>query len=317
MYYFLVNPASRSGKGLLVWKKVESYLKEQKIPYRVSFSEHEGHVQELVKGICGEYLEGASPVNLILMGGDGTLDEALQGIVDFSRINIGYIPTGSGNDFARSFEYSEDPIVSLKHILSVKMPRLIDIGELTYENVFEAKKAIERTRLFAVSTGIGYDAAVCAGAMRSKAKNFLNRLGLGKLIYTFVGIKLIFSKDLHETRLVLDDGAEVFFKKCRFIVGMNTKYEGGGFKFAPDASCDDGLIDVLAVGDIEPWDVIKLLPQAMNGRHTKDKHVHMFKVKSFEVETEKPLYVHTDGEVYAKSGRIKVQVLPKKLRFLY
>lgn len=324
--YFVCNPASQSGHGIEVWNTIQPYLAENEIQYEISFSKKHGHVEELVRNITTEHLNDAEIMTLIILGGDGTLDEALQGIADFSKVNLGYIPTGSGNDFARALAYSDNPIVSLKHILSVKEPRMHDLGLLEYLSTTSDRTAIHpgpvnNIHYFDVSCGIGFDAGICVYALVSRFKDFLNKIGLGKLIYVFISLKLIFTDVKPHISLLLDKDGDgnittIEADKLRFVVGMNTCYEGGGFKFAPDAVPDDGYLDLCMVNNMSALGAITTIPKASKGEHVKNKHVHTYHAKSYEVISDEPLWVHTDGEVFTKSSHIRVSCVPAKLRLL-
>lgn len=321
MYYFLVNPASKSNRGRLIWNEIENYLKETGVEYAVYFSKRPGHMQELMNDICKEHMEDEGRTNIVVLGGDGTFNEAVQGVISFEKVNIGYIPTGSSNDFARAIVYSENPVENVKRVLNCNEPKKFDIGRLKYENMSDAVEGVSTgvvapTRYFNVSCGIGFDAAVCEEVLKSKAKEFLNRLGLGKLVYGLIAMKQIFGAKLCDAKLTLEDDETVEIKKCRFIVGMNTCFEGGGYKFAPGAVPDDGFLDICTVGNMNPLSVILALPGAMKGKHTKLKKIHTYHVKNYEVKTKQPLWVHTDGEVYVKADHIKVSLIPGGLNFL-
>lgn len=321
-YHFICNPASKSGKGIEFWDTVEKYLKDEGIEYDVLFSQKPGHIKNLVETVTSEHLNDVEPVNVILLGGDGTLDEALQGIKDFSKMNLGYIPTGSGNDFSRALPYTGDTIEDLKRILSIDKPMKIDLGKLEYLDYTEDRAPlkegpIDSIHYFDVSCGIGLDAAICEQALVSKFKNFLNKIGMGSLIYALVAVKLLFVDKKPHVVLKLDGDKEVELKKTRFIAGMNTCFEGGGFKFAPDAVCDDGYLDVCAVSNIPVLEALKVMLSAPSGGHVNNKHVDTYHIKNYEVKSDIPLWVHTDGEVFTKSSHIKVSVEPGILNFLF
>ncbi|MDE7258850.1 MAG: acylglycerol kinase family protein, partial [Lachnospiraceae bacterium] len=166
MYHIIINPTSKSGKGLAIWKTLEPVLLEKNVSYRTYISTHTGHVSELTSEITSSSSDAEYPLNLILLGGDGTVNEALQGIKDFSKVNIGYIPTGSSNDLARALKLRRDPVELLLQILDGTKSRMIDLGILTYEDDNKIvsrlhKRPESKSRYFIVSSGIGFDAAVC------------------------------------------------------------------------------------------------------------------------------------------------------------
>ena len=129
MYYFIVNAASRTGKAKKIWNQMEEYLKEKQIDYMAFQSKYAGHAKELAKEISNF----SEPVlKLIVFGGDGTVNEVLNGIVNFDKIRLGYIPTGSGNDFGRGLSLPKDPLAALNRILSATEDYVMDIGQVTY-----------------------------------------------------------------------------------------------------------------------------------------------------------------------------------------
>lgn len=104
MYYFIVNPGSRTGEGRKIWQETEAILTEKRISYEVHFTDHKYHASELTRALCAK----GEPFTLVVLGGDGTLNEVLQGITEPSLVTLGYIPTGSGNDFAKGCQMPLD-----------------------------------------------------------------------------------------------------------------------------------------------------------------------------------------------------------------
>ena len=101
MYHIIINPASRSGRGAKIWsEQIEPALKKSDAVYQTYFSKKAGEVKHLAAQITAEYKDDPD-LKLIVLGGDGTVNEALQGIADPSKVILGYIPTGSSNDLAR------------------------------------------------------------------------------------------------------------------------------------------------------------------------------------------------------------------------
>ena len=323
MYHVIVNPASRSGKGRLLWKDIEPVFKECGAEYKVHFSKRAGHIIEISRELSNEVLakDPTAELNLIVLGGDGTIDEALQGISDFSRTKIGYVPTGSSNDLARDMGFPKDPRDVVRNILNCKEPFKMDLGVLTYNNMSSElsrkhEDGVMSKRYFDVSSGIGFDAAVCEEVLTAPMKTILNKIGLGKLVYLAVALKQIFTtKDITAT-LTLDDQKPMVLKNFLFASFMIHRYEGGGFKFCPDADCTDGILDLCLVAGISKLTFLMSLPKAMKGKHIGVKGVMVCPAKTINIETSVPCWVHTDGEVTCKSSSITITSQKQAINFL-
>jgi len=303
MYTFIVNPHSRSGKGREIWEKLEPILKERKTEYDVLFTKYQKHAVRLTRELTSDGEEHT----LIVLGGDGTINEVLNGIAYFNKITLGYIPTGSSNDFARAHHLPSDPPEALNYILAEKAFKALDIGLLQYQ---------DKNRHFMVSTGIGFDAAVCHQAAISKMKVLLNRLKLGKLTYVGIALnRLIFSQPCRMT-VTLDGETPVKFNRAYFATAMNHCYEGGGFKFCPDARPDDQLLDVIVVNNASKLKLLLLLPFAFGGLHTRSKCVHIYTCRKVMIGTERALPVHSDGEPVFLQREITASLSNQQIRLI-
>lgn len=321
MYHIIINPASKSGKGLSIWKTLEPILLDRNVPYRSYISTHTGHVTKLAEEITSAATDSGHPLTLILLGGDGTVNEALQGIADFEKVAIGYIPTGSSNDLARALKLSRDPAALMTQILDGTHSRMIDLGILTYETDVLTASGLcrhpERTsRYFIVSSGIGFDAAVCEEALASPIKNALNRLKLGKLTYLGIALKQLITASAVSCDIWLDDREPVNVPKFLFSAFMIHPYEGGGFRFCPLADDSDGLLDLCVVGSLPKLLILIALPTAFFGKHYIFPRINHYRAASLRIRTSAPLWVHTDGEVHIKSDQISISCLKQRIRFL-
>ncbi len=323
MYHIIVNPASKSGRGAKIWSMLEPVLRQKKVAYKVFISREAGQVIRFVQELSSSLLESdpENTVKLIVLGGDGTLNETLQGIGDFSRVQIGYIPTGSSNDMARDLKLPKDPLEVLERILSCREPTFMDLGCLTYNRTSEQYSRLHsaqpaKKRYFAVSSGIGFDAAVCEEALASKFKNVLNKIGLGKLTYLSIALKQLIRARKVTCSMTLADGTAVYLPKFLFVAGMVHQYEGGGFKFCPGADYGDGLLDICAVGNIPKWLILIALPTAFCGQHYRFNGIDRYSASSLCLETSIPLWVHTDGEVTVKSSSITMSCEKGRLQLL-
>lgn len=311
MYHIIINPASRSGRGMKIWKEqVEPALKRGGTDYRAYFSEQAGDVARIAGEITAKAAPShdGAPIQLIVLGGDGTVNEALQGIPDTSAVTLGYIPTGSSNDLARDLGVPTDPTAALDLILHSGTVCSMDLGILTYGD--------GQTRRFAVSCGIGFDAAVCEEALRSRAKRILNKIGLGKLTYLSIALKQLFAAKAISGKLTIDDQPPVEIGSILFTACMLHRFEGGGFMFSPDADATDGILNLCAVGDISKALILRALPTAFKGRHYRYKGITPYQAKKVTIEVSAPLWVHTDGEVTRKSRRITATCEQNALRII-
>ncbi len=327
MYHFLVNPSSCSGKGGKYWELLKCRLDERGVSYQVHFSSKPGDMARTAAALTGGADGSAKTdeVHLVVLGGDGTVNEAIQGIRDFEKTLFSYIPTGSGNDLARDTGISRDPEKALLKLLDNGRETRTDVGILHYHNAYvqqdgEFEKAERPDRLFLVSCGIGFDAGVCQQAMSSGMKNVLNRIGLGKLTYLGIALKMLISSGRAQAALAAEgpDGKRtgpVSIKRLMFAACMLHQYEGGGFRFCPGADAADGLLDVCAVGNVPKWKVLLVLPTAFWGGHYRFRGVERYEGERIRIRTSRPQWVHTDGEVTALSSDITVSCRPGLLRF--
>src|SRR5699024_305845 len=107
MINVIVNPNSRSGKGMKVWNKVEGMFQDSGKEYKVYFTQFEGHAKQIAAELTKIHSNYNSEIMIVVVGGDGTINEVINGIAFERNVVLGYIPTGSGNDFARSLKCSE------------------------------------------------------------------------------------------------------------------------------------------------------------------------------------------------------------------
>ena len=283
MYNFIVNPNARSGLGQKVWKKLEAILKQENIDYRVYFTRYQKDATDITRQITS----GDEEQIVVALGGDGTVNEVVNGIVNFKKTILGYSPIGSSNDFARGLKLPKNPMKALKLVLDKPHLHAMDIGELKFKN---------KIRRFAVSAGVGFDADIVHESVVSHLKVFLNKLKLGKLTYVGVAVHRLFLTTPCDVTLTLDDNETITYKKTYFIALMNNKFEGGGAKFSPNAKNDDGMIDAVVVHNMPKLKALMLFPTAFVGLHTLFKGVYLHRAKKIRILAERAMPIHTDGE---------------------
>lgn len=308
MLYFFVNPASRSGKGAGKWELVEQILKEKNVSYAVHFLQKDISPRPVMEGIFDKE-EGI--VSIVLIGGDGTVNQCINGIPDFDRVELSVIPTGSGNDFCRNKAIPKSLEEQIDHIINKKNTLLVDRGVITYTT----EKSAASTRTFLVSTGFGYDAAICLMAERSELKKRLNKIKLGKLVYVLIGIKEIFGARLTDMDITID-GETKQYKDVFFIATMNQPFEGGGVAMTPDASDSDGILDFLIFNGVSKFKALCTIPLLYIKKHAGKPGVTLLTGKEVSVTSSASRILHYDGESLEGCTGFEAK-LDGKIKFVY
>lgn len=302
MLHIIANPASQSGSSSLRIRKLLKHLKKEGINAALHTTTHRGHAGELVKS-----LQLTEKDRLLLVGGDGSMNELINGMEIPYRVPLLLYPSGSGNDFARGMKISHNPddlIARLKQnngSAGTAVSEKIDLGEVTSISADDSYFPPRKGHRFAVSCGFGLDAMICHYLETGNLKSICNRLHIGKLSYLIVGIKtLVLNNRAKRADITVDaDGRTLHFKKTVFVAVHNLPYEGGGFPFAPKASPKDGFLDVCIVHVPTRLHTLPLLVACLlGGRHTLFKrYVTSLQCRSITVKADRPMALHTDGEV--------------------
>ena len=303
MFHFIVNSHGGSGKAQKTWDTVQKILAEKNISYQSYITQGVGHATELARQICSQEKE----VRLIVVGGDGTIDEVLNGISDFSKVHFGVIPTGSGNDFAGGAKIPGNTRKAVERILNSTQDTIIDIGMVRTE---------EKTVYFGISAGIGMDAIVCKRALTSRLKNVLNFLHMGKLTYILLTIHTLFSMKKENVTLTFDGGEPELCKGLIFLAAMNFRAEGGGVPMAPDADATDGKLSMCLASGIAKFVAFLDFPLLVMAKHTKLRGFAIRDFTTLDIHCDAPMVLHHDGEYGGDVKDIHFECLPKKLALI-
>ena len=241
---------------------------------------------------------------VVAMGGDGTVHEVVNGLMqapDEKRPILGVVPIGSGNDFAHILGIPTDPGRAMRVALD-GAPSAIDLGLLVDEH--------GRKEYFDNTIGIGFDTIV---TLRSHKLPLLR----GFLMYFAAVLQtIILNHNPVRMQMKLDD--ETLEQENQMVVICNGPREGGGFLLAPQAKPDDGMFDYAIVRKVGRAMMFRLLPEVMKGTHGRFPQVKMGQCKKVSLISDRPLYIHTDGEIFTGFGsnltRITVEILPGALK---
>lgn len=307
MYHFIVNPNSRCGQSARIWKKLERQLDHDSVDYEVYLTGGPGEATDIAKQLT----EGCKePLVIVAVGGDGTVNEIVDGLSFSSPVTLGLIPTGSGNDLARSLRLPRSPRRCLKKILHPKYHKLVDYGVMTYGD------DQMKHRRFMVSTGIGLDAAVCHNLMHSKAKHIFNHLHIGGLSYIVIGCKQLFLSKPSKGYILLDGVKKIEFNHIYFISAHIHPYEGGGFKFAPEADGSDGKLEICVVSHQSKRKLLPIMANALTAKHKRFKGLRCYACQEVLIHTERPMAVHADGESCFCQQELIIRCIQKKIRVI-
>ncbi|MDO4266246.1 MAG: diacylglycerol kinase family lipid kinase [Eubacteriales bacterium] len=307
MLYFIVNPNAGAGRGLRVWNQTQKYLQKRHEVYDAFFTTAQGDARKKAKELTEACREERC---IITVGGDGTLNEVLDGMNLECPAVLGFIPAGSGNDFGKSLKLPRQGKKMISRILSNPCMECIDYG------IMSCGEGECRNRRFLVSSGIGFDAAVCRDLLNSRVKDGLNRMSLGRLSYFLMGIReYIFTKPTRGY-IVLDGERRIEFNHILFISAHIHPYEGGGYRFAPHADPKDGKLEICVVSSRSKLKLFPLLLRAKRKNLCACGGVRFFACREAHIHTDRPLAVHTDGEGGCSETDIDVRCVERQLRIL-
>ncbi|WHX99653.1 diacylglycerol kinase family protein [Neobacillus sp. DY30] len=303
--YFIINPKARNGYCLDVWKKVETKLLTDKIPYLAFFTEYQGHAMKIAAQIAAKNNEQKV---IIAVGGDGTISEVVNGIAGYTNITLGFVPGGSGNDFSRGFQIPADPEEALKLILRLikEEAAIIDIGKISMKD--------NSQHYFINNMGAGFDALISYEVNHSTIKAWLNKLSLGRLVYVYFLLKKLFSYKCSTIDLSID-GKKHILEQTWFVTVSNQPYYGGGMMIAPAAVSNDGLLDITVVHQLSKLKLLLVFISVFWGKHIQFKEVKTFKGRMISIQSSSSLYVHADGEDIGYTP-LNIHVQTKSLKVL-
>lgn len=306
MYYFIVNPNSHGRRGEKIWKKLERQIRKVGVPYEKYLTQEAGDARRFAAKLTAAMQE---PTVIVAVGGDGTVNEVLNGLAISDLLTFGYIPTGSGNDLARGLMLSQNPYKCLKQILSPAEISRVDYGIISYED----EEPVYRR--FMVSSGIGFDAAVCHRLLKKNGAGGLPRPN-GRWRYILAGAKQLLCAKPSRGYLILDGVRRVEFNHIYFVSIHNHRSEGGGFQFAPKAAYDDGEVELCVAHTASKLRLVMVLFTACLGHLGRQRGVHVYRCREAVIHVERPLPVHTDGENCFCQDELRVRCVKKKLRMI-
>lgn len=295
---FVINPKAGAGKN------VEKLISEAGKASEVYITRDQGDATRFVK----EYCKINGPARFIACGGDGTLSEVLNGMVDCLDAEIGVIPKGSGNDFCRNFKMAGD----FSDVDGQLSAATVKCDVIKYKTVSDGEEKIGYClNMF----NIGFDCNVADLAASMKKKPFVS----GSLAYLLSIFAILIKKKGANLKIELD-GEEFYCGSLLLTSIANGSYCGGGIQSNPTASVHDGLLNINIVYNISRMKFLSVLPYYIKGTHVNlpelEKILYNTKCKKIVLTPlDGEMKICIDGEIKT-AGKTEFEILPSAVNFV-
>ena len=274
------NPNAAHGRAVRKLAAIKTKFEGLGIHTEFKPTTHPGHGRELVACTDLSSFDG-----LVAAGGDGTFFEVLNGLYEHprsARIPLGLLPIGTGNAFARDLGLKPAAWSDAIDLLQRGRTREVDVGFV---------KSADKTYYFLNIVGMGF--TVDASKFAHKLKFF------GNTAYTLATLWQVLK--LKSYPLVVELDGRVLRSDNIFITISNTRYTGTHFLIAPDASIDDGLLDVTILENLPRHRLLKLFPTIYDGRHVQYKEISTHKAAHIKIHSPAAMLLGPDGELIGHS----------------
>jgi diacylglycerol kinase (ATP) len=295
---FLVNPASGNGATGKRWPALERQAADFGLEPEVAMSLGPGGLAGLARDAADA---GARLV--VAVGGDGTVHEVVNGLLRAERRplpELGVLARGTGDDFVRALGIPAADIDALG-VLRDGGTRELDVGRVTYRTA----GGDEAESYFVSMAGVGM-----SGAVARRLNTTSKRLGgrIAGLVATFA----VFSRWTNvELRVSVDE--EQREGRMEDVLVGNTEFHNGGMRLTPGARPDDGLFDVLLIGDVSKRELVGTLPKLYKGTHLPHPKAELLRGATVTVESATPMPIELDGEQPGTTPA-RFDLVPRALR---
>ncbi len=278
-HIFIINPVAGDGKYQDdIVNSIHARLKDKKIEYEVYFTRYKGDIEDYLRNKCLDKV----PSVFYACGGDGTLHEVVNAARGFNHVSVGVIPCGSGNDFIKNFD-NADNFHSIESQINGKSVNL-DLIKVMNE--------------FAVSVcNIGFDADAAFNMHKFKKVPFVS--GSGRY---FLSVFYCLMKKLGKNLEIIIDNKTKLKGTFLLVVAANGHSYGGGYKCAPLAVINDGIMDLCLVNKLSRFKIIGFIGSYKNGTHLENpklkKSINYYKCRHVKIKSNEPLNICIDGESY-------------------
>lgn len=304
---FIINPTSARGATLKRWQAT----RKEFVTTGISFTERQTTDAGDAPGITTEAIKSGIK-RIIAVGGDGTLNEVLNGYLDArgSAIDreaaIGLLPSGTGSDFRRSIGLLKNADAIRAIVESRTRP--IDAVKVEFEN--QDGETTIRHSMNVVSFGLGGDVTTYVNNWRETLPDWVG----GKLRFVAAAVLALKQFKNKNVRVTIDEKSALAMQSNLIVVG-NGRFAGGGMMLAPEAELDDGLLDVILTSSATRFDVIGELRRIYVGGLLKNPKVSLYKARTVAIESDEKLAIDIDGETVGFTPA-RLSILPLAVQFI-
>jgi diacylglycerol kinase (ATP) len=292
---FLVNPASDNGATGRRWPQLAHELALAGLSGDTLFSDGPGRLAALAQQAASD---GATL--LVVVGGDGSVNEVANGIAQQPGVEIAVLASGTGWDFVRTYGITRRPDAAAAVALR-GATREIDLGKVTYRTWAGS----DATAWFANVASAGM-----SGAIAQRANETTKALG-GKVSYAWATLAVFARWHNSQVRVSVDDATRSGLMQDAIVA--NGRFFGGGMKICPEAEPDDGLFDVLLIGDLTRAELLATMPKLYRGTHLPHPKGELLRGRVVTVEADEPLPIELDGEQPGTTPA-RFEIVPRALR---
>jgi diacylglycerol kinase (ATP) len=305
--FVVVNPRSGNGRTRREWKAISRALEKSFPNFEHAFTKRRGDATTLVREALAE-----GHHEIIAIGGDGTINEAVNGFFDTHGpvspdAVFGFITSGTGGDFRKSFGIAEGTQAGIARLISAKA-RPVDVGRVSCLGPGGTRVA----RYFINIASFGLSGVIVNSVNRAR----ISKLFGGAFAFAFHSALAMMFYRPRAARIILDNGFDEI-SSISTVAVANGQFFGGGMRVAPNAVTDDGLFDVVMMGQSEKGRALADLKQIYTGEHLKNPAVRVMRAHKVVAapiaeSRSRPVYIETDGE---NAGMLPAtfEILPKAL----
>jgi diacylglycerol kinase (ATP) len=282
--FFIVNPVSAGKKTLKEWPSFEKHLKENGYKFDWIFTEYPEHATIITREVI------KSGYNLVVsVGGDGTMNEVLNGFFENGNIinsdaKLAVFARGTGCDFIRSFGIKRG-FENFVKVLEKNEVQKLDVGKVSF--LHTSGQSVTKYFLNISDVGLGGETTRRVNKTKKHLKGFLAFL---------IGAMLTILKYRNKTIKLEIDGEVVKNERINSVIVANAKYFGGGMYISPNSEVNDGLLDIIVIGDFKTLELIRDFHLIYNGKHLTHQKICHYKAKKVKITSEPVALLEFDGE---------------------